>query len=357
MTDLYQHSIDVIHEGQAPTGAYIACPNMDDYAYSWFRDGTYIAYAMDLAGEHASARAFHDWAAGVVLARRAVVERALAKTAWGEPLAPDDYLHTRYTLDGEESNAEWPNFQLDGFGTWLWGMAEHVRLAGLDAPPGTWRDAGELVARYLAGLWREPNFDCWEEFPDKVHLYTLAALYGGLRAFAGGSGLAQVADTASEIRAFVLDQGVVNGHFVKFLGTDMVDASLLGLAVPYGVIPTDDPRMQRTVARIEADLRRDGGGVHRYVEDTYYGGGEWLLLTDWLGWLYAVDGQAPRAAELHQWVAAQAGDGGDLPEQVPHHLNAPDYLDPWIEQRGPIATPLLWSHAMYCILENALGGV
>jgi len=26
--------------------------------------------------------------------------------------------------------------------------------------------------------------------------------------------------------------------------------------------------------------------MHRYADDTYYGGGEWVLLATWLGWYY-----------------------------------------------------------------------
>jgi len=50
----------------------------------------------------------------------------------------------------------------------------------------------------------------------------------------------------------------------------------------------------RSFAKIEADLRQ-GGGVHRYATDTYYGGGEWVLLTAWLGWYYTKIGANEKA--------------------------------------------------------------
>lgn len=37
------------------------------------------------------------------------------------------------------------------------------------------------------------------------------------------------------------------------------------------------------------------GGVHRFPEDTYYGGGEWLLLSCWLGWYNASVGRGDDA--------------------------------------------------------------
>ncbi len=55
-------SIAIIEAGQSPSGAYVACPLYPTYNYCWFRDGTFIAYAMDLWQKHESARRFYDWA-------------------------------------------------------------------------------------------------------------------------------------------------------------------------------------------------------------------------------------------------------------------------------------------------------
>ena len=54
------------------------------------------------------------------------------------------------------------------------------------------------------------------------------------------------------------------------------------------------------------------------------------------------------------WVAAQAADDGELPEQTQHHLLAPAQLEPWVERWGPPPRPLLWSHAMFLDLAVAL---
>ncbi|MGQ9600518.1 MAG: glycoside hydrolase family 15 protein [Anaerolineae bacterium] len=349
MADLFEHSIHVILANQAAGGAYVASPNFSVYRYCWFRDGAFIAYAMDLVGEHESARRFHEWAASTILRHADKAQRAIEKAQRGEPLG-DDYLHTRYTVGGEEAGDEWPNFQLDGFGTWLWALAEHLRLRG-GRPSPHWRQAIHLAGSYLASLWRFPCYDLWEEHQDKVHPYTLAAIYAGLKAATTLTGEGWPAD---EVRRFVLEHGVRDGHLVKYLGSEVVDASLLGVATPYRLLAPDDPIMQATVARIEADLRHQAGGVHRYAEDTYYGGGEWVLLTAWLGWHYAEVGEFERARELLNWVEAQADGKGDLPEQVPHSLNDPAQYQLWRDKWGDIAKPLLWSHAKYLILRGAL---
>jgi GH15 family glucan-1,4-alpha-glucosidase len=355
MQNLFQHSIALILAHQAPGGAYVASPNFDTYAYSWFRDGSFIAHAMDRVGEHASAARFHRWCSGVLARYTPKIEHLIARQHAGETITLQEQMHTRFTLDGQESTADWTNFQLDGYGTWLWALADHVARTGDHALYADLRPQVALLARYLAAFWQAPCYDCWEEFGDNIHTSTLAALYGGIHAIGAYDTTLEVQTLASDIKGFMLQHCVEHGHLVKFLGNDAVDASLLGAATPYRLLPHNDPRIVTTIAHIETDLLR--GGVYRYLDDTYYGGGAWLLLTAWLGWYHAEAGNYEHAAELRDWVAAQATPDGALPEQVSGKLLAPDYYAPWVERWGEIATPLLWSHAMYLILETALNGV
>jgi GH15 family glucan-1,4-alpha-glucosidase len=224
-------------------------------------------------------------------------------------------------------------------------------LTGNDLPH-EWHKAAGLVADYLAALWSRPCYDCWEEFPDKIHTYTLAAIYGGFKALERISGVDHKV-TREEIKNFLMQQSVFQETFVKYVGTTEVDANLLGLTTPYRLIQPDNQLMQATVARIRDDLLKDGG-LHRYRGDTYYGGGEWVLLTAWLGWYYTEVGELEKAHKLMGWVESQAGVNGDLPEQVSRNLNDPNYLEPWRSRWGNIAKPLLWSHAEYLILRKAL---
>ena len=48
---------------------------------------------------------------------------------------------------------------------------------------------------------------------------------------------------------------------------------------------------------LEKDLRFPNGGVYRYREDVYYGGGEWILLSAWLGWYYSLSDRNEKAIE------------------------------------------------------------
>jgi len=362
MTDLYQRSIEIILENQSPNGAYIASPNFPTYHYCWFRDGSFIAYAMDLAGQHGSAQKFHQWVAARVNERKALVRTGLAKASLGERLTDAEILHTRYHLDGaDDEPGNWPNFQLDGFGTWLWALNEHRKQK-----PGTHLsqdllDAANLVAEYLCELWSLPNYDCWEEFPDHVHPHTLAAIFGGLEAHTDLTGTSHK-DVTDAIRAQLLAGAKTYGHFVKFPASPAVDASLLGLAVPYRVVSSDDPLMLETIKQIETTIAGKGG-VHRYAEDSYFGGGEWILLTAWLGW-YSTElaascpSLAPALSQkidaCLKWIESHADDELNLPEQVAENLNVPSFYSTWLERWGNIASPLLWSHAEYIILRTRL---
>lgn len=352
MTDLYRHSISVIRRNQAPSGAYLASPAFSQYGYCWLRDGSFTAYAMDRAQQHDSSAAFFRWVHSTLQRHATKAERCLSLPP--EELQPDDYLHTRYTVEGEEVATNWWNFQLDGYGTWLWALQEHVQRTGDTALAAQVYPSAELSTRYLAALWQRPNYDWWEEHGDKVNVATLAAVYGGLKAAAELYGGLPGSEAADDVRRFVLARCVGNGRLVKYLGTEAVDASLLAAATPFRLLEPDDPIMQTTAAQIVQDLDCDGG-VHRYLLDTYYGGGEWTLLSAWLGWYLAERGQREEAVRYLAWVEAQADAAGDLPEQVTAHLLFPDCYAEWEARWGPIAKPLVWSHAMYVILACELG--
>lgn len=358
MSDLYQRSIEIILENQSASGAYIASPNFPTYHYCWFRDGSFIAYAMDVAGQHESAHRFHQWVAERVNERKDLVRMALIKARSGAQLTEAEILHTRYRLDGTDGEpGNWPNFQLDGFGTWLWALNMHQKQNPGVRLSQELLDAAGLVAEYLSELWSLPCYDCWEEFPDHVHPHTLAAIYGGLQAHTELTGRSHQAVT-DVIRTQLLAGAEVFGHFAKFHDSPAVDASLLGLAVPYGIVPPDHPIMRKTVEQIESIILRDGG-LHRYADDSYYGGGAWILLTAWLGWYYIelatrcpdlAPGLQQKIQTCQSWIETRAGIHLHLPEQVAENLNVPSYLPVWMERWGEIASPLLWSHAKYIIL-------
>ncbi len=376
MIDFAHRSIEIILANQSPSGAYIASPNFESYRYCWLRDGSFTAHAMDQWGQTTSSAQYFRWVSRVIRKHASKVGRLEAHRSANQAIDSNDFLHTRYTLEGDEAYDQvWGNFQIDGYGTWLWALAEHQRMSPDPALLQECAEAVRLTIRYLQAVWDVPNYDCWEENPQYLHVSTLGAVYGGLSAAlvlaaegVGGIDRETVINTCRSIKRFILDHGVaedrlakhiipsVNGSSPRAMDAMGVDASQIGLVTPYGLFKADEPRMACTWEAIKQTLIRPGGGVYRYKADTYFGGGEWVLLAGWAGWHAALNGERRLAEELLAWIEAQADPEGHLPEQVSAHLLAPEYYEPWRLRWGTVASPLLWSHAMYMILLKACQG-
>ncbi|RIQ35773.1 glycoside hydrolase family 15 protein [Jiangella rhizosphaerae] len=358
LAELAEVSVALIARAQDPSGAYPAAVSFAPYGFCWFRDGAFVAEGMSRAGGFGrgaveSATAFHDWCARVLTREAPVVESLAARVAAGEQPGDAELLPARYTLAGERHDDDWWNYQVDGYGTWLWALRSH--LSRWDLPVAPYVPAAETAVRYLVAVGARTCRDWWEEHRDQTHVSTLASVYGGLRAAASLGVLPGPASAAAgEIAELVARDGVHDGVLRKWLGSTAVDASLVVAGVPFGLLAPGGPVMRATVARVSSELSTPGGGVHRYVGDTFYGGGQWPILAAFLGWHHAVAGSSSRAMELLRWIASTADSSGRLPEQVPPLL-APDVLPEWIERWGPSARPLLWSHGMYLVLASELG--
>jgi isomaltose glucohydrolase len=283
--NLVDRSVEVILAGQSPSGGYVASPTFEQYRYSWLRDGCFIADAMREAGQVESCDRFLDWCGRIVMR------------------SPGGPFDARYSLDGEPDPTDWPHRQIDGWGLFL----GTIRRRG----SSRWDEPAGHVARWLGEVWDEPSVDWWEERVG-LHAATLWCVGNGLH--------------SEEIKRAALDHA-----------RDRLDASLLFIGTP------------DLVAWVEESLVSPGGGVWRNLDDEYYGGGEWLLLTAMLG-LAKLD----CAEDCLRWIEAHARPNGDLPEQAQDHLQRPERYQPWVERWGEPPSPLLWSHAMYLRLHHAL---
>lgn len=342
---------------QDATGAYPASPTFSAYrGYSWLRDGAFTADAMSAGGAPDSAGAFFDWCARTIAARRDQVAAIVSAQNAGAPLPDARMLPTRFTFDGADGDADWWDFQLDGYGLWLWAAGAHVVRHAVD--PAPWLPAVEATVDYLVSSWRRPCYDWWEEHVEHVHVSTLGSVAAGLSAAARVLGLDPARrEAAREVAATALDlirtEGVVDGHLTKWIGSDRLDASLAALIAPLEVIDAPSALAERTIDAL-ADALVVDGGMHRYEADTYYGGGQWPLLSCLLGLALVRAGQPDRAEGLLRWAAGTVRDGG-MPEQVSDHLLAPSRSAEWVERWGESAHPLLWSDAMYLRLSVELG--
>lgn len=355
---LARSSYELILELQDASGAYPASPTFSAYTgYSWFRDGAFIADGVSSYGGVDSASRFFDWCSGILLDRADQVRHIVDAAAGPFPASDAEMLPTRFTFGGKEGDDDWWDFQLDGYGTWIWAAVEHAKRHGLDL--GRWAGAIALSVEYLVSSWHRPCFDWWEESSDQVHVSTLGCISAGLRAAVRSGVLTErlqaEAETAdADVQALIRERGTVDGHLVKWIGSRDVDGSLLAVLAPLAAIRPSSEVGLTTIRAVSSTLNVDGG-VHRYLADTFYGGGQWPLLSCMLGLAYARSGA--RAAALRQlaWAAGTIGTDGSMPEQVGDHLLDPSRRDEWVRRWGPVAQPLLWSHAMYIRLAVELG--
>jgi len=241
------------------------------------------------------------------MSRVGEVESAEAFFGWVARIVESGLgFDARYTLDGRRDPTDWPHRQHDGWGLWLWALREHAARHG---GGGGWRDAAAATEAHLERVREEPCVDWWEE-REGLHAATLACIAAGL-----GDEL-DLSRAEKRLDASLL--------VLPFLGFGAVD-----------VTPLVSP----------------GGGVHRHLDDTYYGGGEWLLLTALLGLAEPEHGE-----ERLEWIAERAATDGSLPEQSHDHLLHPDRYDGWVAKWGPPPSPLLWSHAMFLTLDDVIRG-
>jgi GH15 family glucan-1,4-alpha-glucosidase len=344
---LIDRSLEALAAGQHPSGALIASPDFRPYHFCWVRDGTFCAYALDRWGRHQAAARFYRF-----------VAKAINDFMRGQGLESDGSTNsafppTRFTLEGQVADDGWPNFQLDGYGTWLWGLSEHARLSGSSRLWDEFAQPIEFLCRQLEHLWPLPCFDCWEEDGERVHTSTLACIATGLHCAGSATNRLSASRAAEAIDTFVAEHAVLDGRLVKSIGRRSIDASLLWLSMPFPVAPLEEAVRVETAEAVRSELGYPG--ISRYQGDRYYGGGSWPLLTAWYGWCCVSADQSDDARQCLAWIEEQAGPDGSLPEQVDGIRRDPFAYQEWVRQGGRPARQLLWSHAMYLVLADELG--
>jgi len=318
------------------------------YKYSWFRDNSWIAYAMLIVNEIESAERFHDWASDTIIRYKKRIIRAIEKGK-EKKLLGDDFIHARYTIYGKGVRIKWNNLQHDGLGVWLWSLANYIKLTGKSKK--RWIKATGLICDYLSVLWKMPCSDLWEENPGKLHTSTLASIYGGLLSFSEILPKKGLKNTCKDIKEFILRNNIYENKLVKYIGSKEVDSSLIICSVPFNLFKVNGYIIKNTISKIVKDLRVTNG-LRRYKCDTYYGGGEWIILACWLGWYYLLLNKRNYAINILKWVEDKKDENNYLPEQI-NHVDDKMY-NKWIRKWGNPANPLLWSHAMYIILHSMI---
>jgi GH15 family glucan-1,4-alpha-glucosidase len=334
---------------QLDNGAIVASPDFNEYSYCWLRDGSFIAYALDRARENDAAARYHSWASRAIAGIGDLIDVAIDRHHRGEYVDPNHMPPARFSLDGSHASDDWPNFQIDGYGTWLWALDQHLASTGKDKCPEEFRASVARAGRYLSEFALTPCFDVWEENGTAVHTSTLACVYGGLLAAGRLLDDSQLVERAAEVQSHLHESALPVGRYVKSSENDNVDASNLWLSTPFRVVDPKDDLFDQTVKTIEVRLGLEGG-LRRYPTDTYFGGGAWPVLTASLGWSYLAAGDLAAATRCRDWITDHFDQDGNLGEQFGGESRDPEHYLEWVERWGRPAKDLTWSHAMYVVL-------
>ncbi|MGB8330818.1 MAG: glycoside hydrolase family 15 protein [Polyangiales bacterium] len=320
----------------APTGAMVAAPTTSlpewiggarnwDYRYTWTRDTAMAVRAANLLGCDREAREFFHFV-------RDTLER-------------DRELHIMYAVDGgrvpdEETlrnfagyrgsrpvrigNGARDQLQLDTAGALMDAAYVYERGGGSLTARG-WRRLREVVDN-VSIMWREPDHGIWEPRAGKRHnvhskLMSWLALRRGaeLAPLFGDQPLkARWQQAADELHSEICRHGLdrTGTRFVAAYDHEHADASLLLLPI-HGFLPPNDPRVLRTVERIQTELG-EGPYVRRYRADDGVGGAEgaFVLCGFWLAEVLAMAGRIDEAQRVFVAHAEASNHLGLLSEEI-----------------------------------------
>jgi glucoamylase len=396
VTELFKRSLLVVRTQIDNGGAIVAANDSDimqfsrdTYSYVWPRDGALVADSLDLAGFSDIARWFYSFCSKVI--------------------SDDGYFHHKYCPDGSVASSWHPwvqqgkptmPIQEDETALVVWAMWRHYfRYRDIEFIRPLWVDvvqkAADFMCRYRderTGL-PQPSYDLWEERWG-VHAFTVATVYGGLKAarnfavcFGDRERAERYAAAAEEIKAgaakylwseklnrfvrrLVPRTVAPNGVNEAAAGSvaaakaaadaggasvddiyevdEVLDASLYAI-FKFHLFDADDPRVVSTMKAVEEKLwvKTRVGGVARYENDYYHRisndiaavpGNPWFICTLWLADYFITRAKTPAdlklALPIFSWTAEHALESGVLAEQVNPYTNEPISV-----------SPLTWSHA------------
>src|SRR5687768_7130607 len=399
--ELFKRSLLVLRTQIDNGGAIVAANDSDimqfsrdTYSYVWPRDGALVANALDLAGFPDVARWFYTFCKNTI--------------------TDEGYFYHKYNPDGSPASSWHPwvlkgvqsmPIQEDETALVVWALWRHYyRYRDIEFIRPIWVDvvqkAADFMARYRDGRTGLPlpSYDLWEERWG-VHAFTVATVYGGLKAarnFAVAFGDRERADRYNEA-AEEIKKGAAKhlwseklGRFVRRLVPkddalapevagapappppvpehkqrttpapqpqslndvyevdEVIDASLYAI-YKFHLFEADDERVIATMRQVEEKLwvKTRVGGVARYENDYYHRvsndvasvpGNPWFICTLWLADYFIT--KAKSITELKRALPI-------FEWTAAHSLESgvlAEQVNPYTND--PISvSPLTWSHA------------
>lgn len=358
-------------------GAFAAGFHNGAYAYNWPRDSVYGAMTLDRAGIHDLPEQHYDWLWNTA-------ERDTSQNDIGNDGVYHRFWYQKYTMDGKRV---WEQPQVDQTASIPFGVKLHYDMTG----DTTFRSTYYPMVKEAALVSSQDNPHAGLDYNDSMHLmfsynlwedmwgmflYSNASVVAGLDAaatLAGQEGQTSDQNTFISRRDDIKDTGILqsvpstdtmsaglySSDYSRFyMAKDLknwytdsssiwnaitTDVSMLGLTVPFDILPADDTWMVNTVNELEpaltdpAETGTAQGGVVRYREDqvsrygstysdfgdTYYNGGPWMVATGWLSqyyleWANTSTGKSrvDSAKAYTDWIFSYLGNVGIGAEQV-----------------------------------------
>ena len=336
--------------------------NKDTYSYVWPRDGAFVAMGLDAAGYHDITQRFFKFCKKIISKDGFLYQKYHPDGFWGSTWHPWIGSNREFQLPIQEDETALVLFS-------LWNHYNQVRDIEFINPlyePLVCK-AADFMVKYRDQKTKlpSPSYDLWEENRG-ISTFTTSAVYAGLQA---ASRFAQIygdqerakkyEDVAMEVKEALLKHlyDEEAGRFLKMIKPDgkggftkdrTVDSSVYGV-FEFGVLPADDPRVEKTMKTVESALwvKTEVGGIARYQNDYYHQvskdiekvpGNPWIICTLWLAEWYIARGDLDKGRELLQWVVNHASESGILAEQIHPYNNQPLSV-----------SPLTWSHSTFVL--------
>ncbi len=332
----------------------------DTYAYVWPRDSAFTAIALDRAGDTTVARRFFEFCRDVISDEGYFLHKFLPDKSFGSSWHP-------WIRDGVPQLP----IQEDETALVVYALREHYEQShDLEFLESVFADLVEKPAEFMI-TYRDtetklplPSYDLWER-KRGVSTFTCSAVYGALIAAAELSKIlgkekheARYTKVAQEIREGILihlwDEkasmfiNMINHNDGVLVRDTTLDVSSAYGVFVFGVLPTDDPRLERAWSKTVRVLSQGviSGGIARFENDDYFRiegpstGNPWFITTLWYAeYLIAraqSDTDMSRVRDIFDWVVSHAQPSGVLSEQ----------LNPRTGEQV-CASPLTWAHAEY----------
>ncbi|MBV9084499.1 MAG: glycoside hydrolase family 15 protein [Acidobacteriaceae bacterium] len=299
-----------------------------DYRFCWLRDSTFTLLALLESGYTDEAKNWRDWLIRAVAGDPK--EMQIMYGVAGERRLTEFELNELQGYEGSApvrvGNAASCQVQLDVYGEVLDSLYQ-ARKKGLQELGHGWSLQRALVA-HVESIWSLPDDGIWEIRGKRrhfVHSKVMAWVavdraVRTMREFGEKGPLERWEKLRSEIHDEVCRLGFSKevNSFVQYFGSKELDASLLMMPL-VGFLPAEDPRMQATIAAIEAGLLKDGF-VARYntessVDGLSGGEGAFLACSFWLVDNYILQGRHEEAKAMFERLLAIRNDVGLLAEE------------------------------------------